>query len=146
MRYLLAAITAIFLTACAATGKAFIPAESPGKELARIYIYRPAYLLQSGIFPSISVDEKPVGDLKNGGFVTFLVPAGQHTLSLSGSFFQWGHPTRQYPIVAEAGRIQYYKLDPNVRGNGFVTTYGYGFGEINEGPALEDLAKLNQSF
>ncbi len=146
MRYMLAAVAAILLTACAATGKAFVPAESPGDKLARIYIYRPAYFLQSAIFPSISVDGKAVGDLKNGGFITFLIPPGAHTLSLSGSFFQWGHPARQYQFSAESGRLQYFKLDPNIRGNGFVTTYGYRFGEVKEGTALEELSKLNQSF
>jgi hypothetical protein len=104
MRNLLLLILLTLLGGCSATGKPFVRLDNPGEKEARLYVYRPAHLAQSGIYPTVSLDSKPVGDLKNGGYLTFLVPSGNHSLSFSGSFVQWMYGDRTYPISVDGSR------------------------------------------
>jgi len=138
------ALLALLITGCA-TGEKFSGLESPDKNQAKIYLYRPFNLMQSGVFPDVEIDSKEVGVLKNGGFVTFAVPAGQHTITLSGGFLQWGHSDRNFKLDAEEGKTYFYQLDTTTRQQGTYTMVGYAFFKTEKDVAMEELVKLKAS-
>ena len=133
------------LGACAAGGRPFVKAEPPAANEARVYVYRPAHLQQSGTYPTVSLDGKPVGGLKNGGFLALSMPAGDHVFTFDGGFLQWGHRARDYQFTVAGGAVHYYKLDPSMNGDGNRIRFGYGFGPVSEATARAEMQGLNES-
>ena len=146
MRSLAIIFLVVLLSACAATGKPFIRADNPSEQEARLYVYRPTHFIQGAIYPTVYLDSKAVGELKNGGYLTLVVTPGEHLVTLAGGFLQWGHSSRTYHVSLEPGRTYYYKLDPNMRGEGNRTIMGYSFGRVEEeNAAIAQLQSLNES-
>ncbi len=123
------------LSACA-SGEAFVGLKKPDEGKSRVYAYRTFNLLQSGIYPSVHLDSKPVGKLKNGGYFTFPVSPGMHTMSLSGDFIQWHYKDYSFPVAIEPNKTYFYRLKT-------ISNTGYTFAPVDEEEALEALKKLN---
>ena len=146
MRSLAIILLVVLLGACAATGKPFVRADNPSEQEARLYVYRPSHFIQGGVYPTVYLDSKAVGDLKDGGYLTLVAAPGEHLVTLAGSFFQWGHSSRTYRVSLEPARTYYYKLDPYMRGEGNRILMGYSFGRVEEeNAAIAQLQSLNES-
>ena len=142
------------LSGCGAGGAKFSGLEKPSHDMAQVYIYRPSAFVQSGNFPDLALDGNPVGQLKNGGFIKFSAPAGDHTLNITGNVLQWIHRDANMPLKLEAGKTHFYKLTVSMGGSstgnsinvGFGQHHSFGFFQItDEKEALADLSELNES-
>jgi len=134
-----------FLVSGCASGEKFVGLESPDKNQARVYLYRPFNLMQSGVFPDVLVDSKEVGTLKNGGYLTFTVPEGLHKITLAGGFLQWGHSDRDFALEAADGETCFYQLDTTTSQQGTYTLVGYAFFKAEKDVAMTELVKLKAS-
>ena len=135
LRMSLMIILAGALSACA-TGEKFVGLEKPDEGKSRVYAYRTFDLLQSGIYPSIHLDSKLVGKLKNGGYFSFSVSPGMHTVSLSGDFLQWHYKDHSFPVAIEPNKTYFYRLKT-------ISNTGYTFTPVEEEEAMKALKKLN---
>ncbi len=144
MKKLIVIVFTIFISACA-SGRPFTVMEKPSDNESRIYIYRPFTFVQSGIFPTISIDREEVGKLVNGGYVTYKLASGEHVIGLTGNFFQWSHDDRYFDVNLKAGKTHYFKLDPSMTSKGKGLIHSYSFNEQSETIALEELKDLKES-
>lgn len=145
MRYLIGIICVVILSGCVATGNSYVKTANPGESEARLYIYRPSYFMRSGSYPSLLVDSTSIGALKNGGYITVVVPSGSHTITIPQSALHWGNATRTIPLLLKGGSTYYYKLDPSMSGDGSRVVHRYQFGPIDEAIAVAELKSLNES-
>lgn len=139
------------LSSCAASGAKFSGIAKPSDHSAQVYIYRPSAFVQSGNFPDLALDGAKIGQLKNGGFLSFQAPAGEHSLSITGNALQWIHRDRNVPLKLEAGKTYFFKLTVSVSGSGGINVgfgqhHSFGFQQItDEEKALAELSELKES-
>jgi Protein of unknown function (DUF2846) len=140
------------LASCSAGGKPFSGLESPDNTYAKIYIYRPSTLQQSGIFPDIKLDSKLIGKLKNTGYLSIKAAPGEHKLAVTGNYIQWNHSSRTFDISVKGGKTYFYRLQPfTASGGGFaggvyLANYSYSFMRVDDqAVALAELEKLKES-
>lgn len=132
----------LLLTACAG-GAPFVVKNAPSSVESRLYVYRPFQFGQSATYPTVSMDGKQIGQLKNSGFLTLVTSPGQHNLGFYGqSRFQWPYAERDYPITTNAGKTSYYKLETYLQGR---TGYSYSLRQVKEATALKEMASLKES-
>ncbi len=115
MRALLASLMismAVLAAGCAASGSQFVKPLDAAADKARVYVFRPSQLYRSGTYPTVSLNLAVVGELKDGGFISFESPPGEQELKLAGSLFQWGLPDRTEKLKFDAGKTYYFRLRP----------------------------------
>lgn len=143
----------LLLAGCSvATGKQFTRHSTPAENEALIYIYRPRTLIGNANKPEIRINQNSVGTLYAGGFLSKMVPLGQHNLTLTrdGKGHQWGYPDRSVnlPITRSGGF--YFRYTPTMRSGGYsgnqqIIIHSYKFEPVPEAAALEELSDLHQS-
>lgn len=132
----------LLLTACAG-GAPFVVKDAPSSVESRLYVYRPFQIGQMGAYPTVSLDGKQIGQLKNSGFLTLATSPGQHILGFyRQGRFHWPYAERDYPVTTNAGKTSYYKLETYLQGR---TGYSYSLRPVKEATALKELASLKES-
>ncbi|MDQ6989343.1 MAG: DUF2846 domain-containing protein [Mariprofundaceae bacterium] len=139
LRGLWIAIVLAMLGGCGAGGAKFSGLEQIADNSAQVYIYRPSSFIQSANYPDLALDGQEIGQLKNGGYLRFTVPAGEHNLSVTGNVMMWIHRDRNVPLKLEAGKTYFYKLTVTLNNSstggvniGFGQSHGYGFYQIKD--------------
>lgn len=80
-------IVVLLLTACSAAGPKYQEYALTKSENAVVYIYRPTKTVNCCVAPKVYINQSPKSDLKNGGYVVYELPAGQHEIVVGdGSF------------------------------------------------------------
>ncbi len=75
---LMAALTIIIISGCATTGAAFTPIHTTGDH-AVVYIYRPSKFVGSAGYWTLTINEQPIVDLRNGGYYPYIVGNNKET-------------------------------------------------------------------
>ena len=76
------------LLGCRATGADFKPTATSGSN-GVIYVYRAETTLIGIDAPTVSVDGKTIGNLKEAGYLAAAVPAGKHVVEVRTPLVQW---------------------------------------------------------
>lgn len=138
------------LTGCAATGPLFTARPALEPSTSEIVVYRPDAFARGGVTYRVSLDEKHVANLQNAGYAVFSTEPGTHELEISASVFQNFKPLKASVKTVSGGR-NYFRFSPHVSGSTVVTPIivyipvGYGFEEVMETTAFEELKSLRLS-
>ncbi|KQZ00931.1 hypothetical protein ASD45_08705 [Pseudolabrys sp. Root1462] len=76
--------------------------------MARIYLMRPSTLLGKAARYSIAVDDKPVGKITDGSYVSVDRAPGRHKIAVMTIY---GTPAIEDEIQVEAGRSYYFVIN-----------------------------------
>ncbi|MBK6510723.1 MAG: DUF2846 domain-containing protein [Haliea sp.] len=107
MRTFISVLIAVLLTACAASGPQYSAHKATTAEAAVIYVYRPSRAVNCCVAPVVYLDDARRGDLKNGGYLVFEVPAGKHAVQVGDGTH--GFDAQVQEFQAEAGKSYYLK-------------------------------------
>jgi hypothetical protein len=105
MRFVLTALVCVVLTACASTSAVEPQGRALNTGQARIYVIRPDALPGRVWNFTVSVDDKVVGKVAAGSYLSVDRPPGRHKLSVSPSF---DFASAEHEFQAEAGRSYYF--------------------------------------
>lgn len=133
------------LHGCGATGARFQALQSPPADAALVYLYRPSNLGGYGAFPTVHIGGKPVGELKDGGYLLVTLPPGEHALTLPRSGL-WPYDGKEIPLRVAAGRRYFFRLMTTVESRG-ASAYQHvaTMRLVNEAQALPEIVGLNES-
>ena len=132
MRFVMAFALVIFLNGCSiATGKKFSGLETPHPDTARIYILRTeggkSFNQQNAVgdFPDISVNNKIIGPLKRGGYLTANTSPGLTKIFTEKSInWQLGRAREEiFSLSTQAGHAYFIQLD-------FSRGFGYTYSNL----------------
>jgi hypothetical protein len=76
----LAVFLAVAISGCAATGAPFAPDGHSGGDKVTLYVYRPALAVNCCVAPYILINDRKQGQLKNGGYLSFVLDPGPITV------------------------------------------------------------------
>jgi len=109
----LAAI-ALCLTAlgCRATGADFTPTAVSGNQ-GVIYVYRAETTLIGIDAPTVSIDGKTIGNLKEAGYLSAAVPPGEHVVEVRTPLVQW-FGGRKATVNVTPGSKHYFVVQAKV--------------------------------
>jgi len=113
------------LTACGATGPTYQSLDLTTPENSVIYIYRPSHFVGAASYPEITLDEKHLGSLKNGGYLVKEISPGKHKLTTKGN--AWNYALAEKTIMFEAmpGESKYARYLINASVSAVVGTVVY---------------------
>ena len=80
---------------------------SPGKEQARIVLFRKSKFAGSGTFPEIRLDGISQGNLYNGTYMILEVSHGLHSLVADGNVLTFPFPKAEASMMFEGGNSYY---------------------------------------
>jgi len=140
---LLLAVLSLGLAGCSARGQAFHPSlitASGGN--STIIVYRLSQFTGKAYTADIVLDGQPMGELKNGGFITAAVPPGPHVVEIDKSILETGgrYPTA---INAEPGRAYFVRYDQ--RAVPPLPVVLDGFSIVPPDQAVQELRELRES-
>jgi hypothetical protein len=93
-------------------------------------------------FPTVVVNGKPIGSLKNAGFLTAVVPADElSTFGFSSNIIIWPYPSWTHEFRAYPGQIAYVRLDLFIEGLDVV----YRAVGVEESQAIDEMKDLLSS-
>jgi len=107
-----AVLPAILLIGCNAQGPEFSSPPELGENEAAIIVYRPSSLVLATAAPDIYLDGQKRGQLKNGGYLVFRVPAGSHLVEARAASLDWDAQVGElrWMVTARAGRTHFLRL------------------------------------
>ena len=139
----------LLLTSCAASGPAFVKVSEIIPDKAVVYFYRQAAFYGSGSCPDLTIDQKVIGCLKNGGYLEVILEPGEHAIHFDKGTWQ---PERDLHanINLQAGKHYYYEYGQELKGAFAVPGFAFvagseNFFQIQEKHAISILMKLKKS-
>ena len=99
---------AVLIVGCAAPGPRFAGVAETPPNLSDVYIYRVSHFFATGQPFSVSVDDKPAGEIFNASYLLIRIPPGLHTLAVSPGALA---KTSRITVDAKAGRTSFYEFD-----------------------------------
>jgi predicted small lipoprotein YifL len=147
-RYLVL-LTVAALTACGATGPQFRPELiQVDQQTSKIIVYRLSQFTGKGYTADIVLDGKPMGRLKDGGYIDSLVSPGRHIVEIDKAFLESGgrYPTELHTVTGEAYFVRYDQSGTvAVFGATAVPVVNDAFTVVQEEQALRELRGLKES-
>jgi hypothetical protein len=149
----------LWLTGCAsASGPKFSSLTEPETNQAVVYVYRPEQFENSGLYPTVHLNNNPTKNLRNGGYLVFKVAPGKHTVStVNEGVMKWAVPINPIEFEAKAGeKVVISMLTTYKAGSTYYTGIGTQFASepgdrrgrfiiVPSDIAAKELTKLNQS-
>lgn len=142
----------LFLIGCAATGEKYSGLKPPTSSESQVYIYRPYRFFQGGAWPTVFINGEEVATLKNGGYIHYSLPPGNHAIKIGKKrmLSNWSMGDAQASTNTEIGKRYFYKLlvDPNDVGyiGGMVLVSGRArLVTVPEDEAVLELRELKSS-
>jgi hypothetical protein len=105
-----AIIAAALLSACAASGPAFVAEPTSGNQ-STIYLFRPSKFANGGASPDVVLDGRKVGSISNGGYLPLHVPSGSHTLEIPYNAWSWDIRCAPVTLQTDASTTYYVAID-----------------------------------
>ena len=107
-------ILLITLPACAAKGPLIDLAaeqriDAPGQ--GKLILYRPTNALWWGTYPTIALNDEPVGPLRDNGYLSRSLPPGRYSITGSGAWMTMPYPLAPLSVTVEPGQVTYVKFD-----------------------------------
>ncbi len=101
------------LSGCAATGPPFQAANLPASD-ALVYVFRSNALTGCVLTPTIEVDGKKAGELRNGGYLPLYMSEGIHVLSVPFEIWDWNIRCNTLSMELKPGEVYYVALETEV--------------------------------
>ena len=143
-------LTVLFLLAAVVSGCASFVASGPPfdekifleSDSATFFVYRPEHFFFAGRVPNLYVDEVDRGSLRDGGYMSFNVQPGTHTLTLRGDIFWW--PVQPLTVKINVSSNQKYFLRLGMSRDGFVMTpwFWASSDQYNFGVVQEEIGRM----
>jgi len=111
-------LLAIGLSGCTGNGPQFTAAKQPTKGKGILYVYRPSSLMGAGMHYDVKVDNKVIGSMDNGEYMSIELSPGRKTVSATTE------STTTLPVVIQKGKMTCVRA-------------GIGFGVVVGRPTLE---------
>jgi hypothetical protein len=113
IRRSLIVLVAILLAGCAASGLLYQPANSPPKDFALVYIYRPDALAYGARAAHIFVDERHVLNVNSNGYSYFYIKSGSYRLRQKWPSLIGGYDDGELniPLSVQAGETYFYRFN-----------------------------------
>lgn len=154
MRFIFTAFLVLFLQACSiATGPKFSDYAAIEPDFAQLYVIRTedgqAFKQfgggMTGSYPTIVVNDKELGELKRGGYLTTRINVGLVTVTTQ-SGLNWWLEKQTVSFTAQAGRRYFIHLNTGYKGMSATgRQVGVAFTEVGEDFALPILKQLTLS-
>ena len=97
---------------CRATGADFTPTAATGNQ-GVIYVYRAETTLIGIDAPTVSIDGKTIGNLKEAGYLSAAVPPGKHVVEVRTPLVQW-FGGRKATVNVTPGSKHYFVVQAKV--------------------------------
>ena len=107
MRHLIISLALVLLAGCAATGVPFVAQDNADLANATVHVYRPARAVNCCVAPYILINDEKRGQLKNGGYMSFVVPPGPITVEAINE--SAGFKSLKLTLDGKAGQSYYLR-------------------------------------
>ena len=111
-------LTVVLVTGCSASGPTFKPIDPIPTGKGVVYIYRESGLVVSGVYGTVTANQKPITKIKNGGYYPYISNPGSVHFEVSTE------ATNEADVTVEPGKEKYLKTTYFLR-SGFVIFFYY---------------------
>lgn len=141
LRNIILFIIFIALNSCAAQGPAFTPASQPTSDRSLIYIYRQTAFCASMVNYDVSIDEKLLANIPNGGYTNFYIPPGSYSITAYDNLNNRRHRSG---LNVTSQETKYFELDPCP--SGFPAFSGSVLFERSRSIAISEISKTKYQY
>lgn len=101
-------LCAILITGCASLGPKFSSLQPQPKSKALVYVYRPKAFTGSVRSPNITVNDKKIGEIPNGGYLVAEVDSGRTTIAQTDFV---GEKSTEETVVLQPNQTYFLRFD-----------------------------------
>ena len=146
-------VLTILLSGCAASGPMFANAPHLSQGESGVYVYRTKHMLAGkGLAAKVYVDGKPLGKLRDNGYLYQKLSPGAHTIGVESGATLFKKVILRKQIFVKSNSVAYIKLEWEANGgsqmysgNLMLPTNDWRFYEIPKAVANHELPTLRYS-
>lgn len=112
----------------------------------QVYIYRPSSFVMGGAIPTIKIDDEKAEGVRNGSYMIYELPLGEHKFQLSNNA-NWAAGNIDFVVKIEEGNRYFYRLTANVDdiaafGQFITVSMGSNLNQVTEQFAVREMSEL----
>lgn len=100
-------ISVLLLASCSAAGPKFQEYALANTNNAIVYIYRPTKTVNCCVAPNVYINQAPKAGLKNGGYLAYELPPGNHEITVGDG--SYGFTAETVNLTLTSGDVIYLK-------------------------------------